>query len=177
MSNRRGHGTLAAALRRIGREPAVDSLTSILLVGGLSGSSVHQLEVAGEIMVLKVTTPSEDGQPMARARREVWFYRDLAARVPILVPRVLGLDLDERGGRDPPRRIHSVAIARRVDEVQLRPDRSTIESSSRDIHGQGGCDHLAKLASSHAQSVDCPMSGCRPNVAGTQRPRRSLHGF
>ncbi len=98
MSNRRGHGTLAAALRRIGREPAVDSLTSILLVGGLSGSSVHQLEVAGEIMVLKITTPSEDGQPMARARREVWFYRDLAARVPILVPRVLGLDLDERGG-------------------------------------------------------------------------------
>lgn len=63
MSNRRGHGTLAAALRRIGREPAVDSLTSILLVGGLSGSSVHQLEVAGEIMVLKVTTPRRMDNP------------------------------------------------------------------------------------------------------------------
>ena len=95
----RRHEALAvAALRRLGREPAADSLISRLLAGGLSGSSVHHLDLAGQAMVLKVTTPSEDRQLMVRARREVLFYQDLAAMVPVLVPRVLGLDLNETEG-------------------------------------------------------------------------------
>lgn len=89
---------VVAALRRLGREPAAASLTYHLLAGGLSGASVYRLGLAGEEMVLKVTTPGADRQVMARARREALFYRELAALVPVSVPRVLGLDLDEAEG-------------------------------------------------------------------------------
>ncbi len=87
-----------AALRRLGRAPAAASLAVRLLAGGLSGSSVYQLDLAGEDVVLKVTPPSEVQGLMERARREAWFYRDLALRVPVMVPRVLGRDLNETDG-------------------------------------------------------------------------------
>lgn len=87
-----------AALRRLGRDPATAALTSRVLAGGLSGSSVHHLDLAGDAMVLKVTQPSEDRQLMMRAGREVLFYQDLATHVPVLVPRVLGLDFNETEG-------------------------------------------------------------------------------
>ena len=87
-----------AALRRLGREPAGASFASRVLAGGLSGSVVHHVELAGQDMALKVTLPGDDRQLMVRAHREVWFYQDLATQVPVRVPRVLDLDLSETEG-------------------------------------------------------------------------------
>jgi Ser/Thr protein kinase RdoA (MazF antagonist) len=88
---------IAAALRRLGQDLA-PSTTVRLLAGGRSGSSVYHLDRAGQGSVLKVTLPDADRQGMTRARREVRFYRDLAMRVPVLVPRLLGVDFDTRAG-------------------------------------------------------------------------------
>lgn len=99
MSNYGRHETHAvAALRRLGREPAGASFASRVLAGGLSGSVVHHVELAGQDMVLKVTLPSDDRQLMVRARREALFYQELATLVPVLVPRVLDLHLSETEG-------------------------------------------------------------------------------
>lgn len=99
MSDKTRHNeVVVVALRWLGREPANAPLSVRLLAGGLSGSSVYRLDSADEVVVLKVTAPSEHRQVLARARREALFYRDLAARVPVLVPRVLGLDLEETDG-------------------------------------------------------------------------------
>ena len=87
-----------AALRRVGRAGEVDLGNVRLLAGGLSGSAVYRLDLAGEEVVLKVTLPSKDRGLMERARREAWFYRDLAPRVPVAVPRLLGLDVNATDG-------------------------------------------------------------------------------
>jgi Ser/Thr protein kinase RdoA (MazF antagonist) len=93
----RGHEAVVGALRRLGWGP--DDLLSVhLLAGGLSGSSGYRLDLAGEDVVLKVTRPSVSRQVWERAQREFLFYRDLATRVPVVVPRVLGLDLSETEG-------------------------------------------------------------------------------
>jgi Ser/Thr protein kinase RdoA (MazF antagonist) len=93
------HEALAvAALRRLGRETAAAAPSVRLLAGGLSGSFVYSLDFPDEGAVLKLTLPSGERWAMARARREALFYRDLAARVPVVVPRVLGLDHDEVAG-------------------------------------------------------------------------------
>lgn len=94
----RQEALVATALRRLGREPVGDSVASRLLAGGLSGSSVHYLDLAGKGAVLKLTSPGENRQLMARARREHLFYRELSTRVPLSVPRVLGADFDEAEG-------------------------------------------------------------------------------
>lgn len=99
MSNDGQHeARVVAALRRLGREAAADGLTVRVLAGGLSGSSVYRFDLAGEDVVLKVTRPSRHRQVLKRARREVLFYRDLVGLVPVSVPRVLGVDLDETEG-------------------------------------------------------------------------------
>ena len=93
----RHEALVGAALRRLGRGQAAP--TDIrLLAGGQSGSSVYRLSLAGEDVVLKVTLPGEHRWLMERARREALFYRDIAGRVPVSVPRVLGFDLDEAEG-------------------------------------------------------------------------------
>jgi len=89
---------VVAALRRLGREPAGTPVTVRLQAGGLLGSSVYRLDLAGEDVILKMTPPSADWHVMVRARREALFYQDLASLVPVLVPRVLGLDLGETEG-------------------------------------------------------------------------------
>jgi Ser/Thr protein kinase RdoA (MazF antagonist) len=93
------HEALAlTALRRLGREQTATSVTIRILAGGLSGSSVYHLDLAGEQAVLKLTLPGGDRRVMARARREALFYSELATRGPVSVPRVLGLDLNEKAG-------------------------------------------------------------------------------
>lgn len=87
-----------AALRRLGREPDGTFFASRVLAGGLSGSVVYHVALASEDLVLKVTLPGEDRSLMARACREVWFYRDLATLVPVHVPWVLDLHLSETEG-------------------------------------------------------------------------------
>jgi Ser/Thr protein kinase RdoA (MazF antagonist) len=87
------------ALRRIGREPVTDAMSIQVLAGGLSGSSVLALDVDGEAMILKVTVPApEHPERMEQARREVLFYQELASRVPVPVPRCLGVDFNETSG-------------------------------------------------------------------------------
>jgi Ser/Thr protein kinase RdoA (MazF antagonist) len=99
VDDRTGHEALAlTALRRLGREQTAASVTVRLLTGGLSGSSVYHLDLAGEEAVLKLTLPGRDRRAVARARREAQFYSELATRVPVSVPHVLGLDLNETAG-------------------------------------------------------------------------------
>lgn len=86
------------ALRRLGLERRTTPSTVRLLAGGLSGSSVFLLDLDGESAVLKLTLPGDCGQLMERAHREIRFYRELSSRVPLLVPRALGLDFNETEG-------------------------------------------------------------------------------
>ena len=76
----------------------------------------ERLDLAGEDVVLKVTLPGKYRQQMELARREALFYRDLAAHVPLSVPRVLGLDLDEAEG---------VVLLLAASEPSPAPDRWT----------------------------------------------------
>jgi Ser/Thr protein kinase RdoA (MazF antagonist) len=115
----RHEALIVAALRRLGREPAAAFPTVRLLAGGLSGSSVYRLGLAGEEVVLKVTLPSGDRRVMERACREALFYRDLATRVPVQVPRVLDLDLSETEG---------VVVVLAAYEPSPAPDRWTVQS-------------------------------------------------
>jgi Ser/Thr protein kinase RdoA (MazF antagonist) len=90
----RHEALVAAALRRLGVELGDGSEGWRLLAGGLSGSSVYAVDLGGEQAILKLTPPGGDRHGAEQALREHRFYRDLATRLPIKVPRVLGLDLD-----------------------------------------------------------------------------------
>lgn len=89
---------ITAILHRLGWDASAGILTGRLLAGGLSGSSIQYLDIAGQAMVLKTTPSGADQQLIQRACREALFYRDLATRVPVRVPRVLGLALDDVEG-------------------------------------------------------------------------------
>jgi aminoglycoside phosphotransferase len=55
------------------------------VAGGASGAAVHRVTVGGRDVVLKVASgPDRQG-----AGRELRFYRELAHRVPVLVPKLL----------------------------------------------------------------------------------------
>jgi Ser/Thr protein kinase RdoA (MazF antagonist) len=65
-----------------------------VLQGGISGAYTYHLHLAGKDAVLKIVVPGADPQVLVRGRREAAFYRDLAPRIPLRVPHVLGLDAD-----------------------------------------------------------------------------------
>lgn len=99
MSDCRHHKHLVGAiLHRLGWDASAGILTEQLLAGGLSGSSILYLDLADQATVLKTIPSGADRQLIQRACREALFYRDLATRVPVIVPRVLGLDLDDVEG-------------------------------------------------------------------------------
>lgn len=76
----------ASALRALGRDP---NSPAELLTGSASGSSVYRLPYA----VLKITTAESWREP---ARRELWCYRELPGRVPVLMPTLLDfVDTDD----------------------------------------------------------------------------------
>ena len=79
------------ALRRLGRAVTLDATSLRLLAGGLSGAAVYRVDLAGAAVVLKITPASVPHGLLLRARHEALFYRDLATRVPVRGPRVLGL--------------------------------------------------------------------------------------
>jgi hypothetical protein len=75
-----------AALRALGRDPKTPME---LLAGSASGSRVYRLPDA----VVKITTADSWREP---AQRELWCYRELPGRVPVLMPTLLGcIDTDE----------------------------------------------------------------------------------
>lgn len=63
----------------------------------ISGSHTFRLEFACEPTVLKVTLADSAPHVVQRARRELAFYRTLAADAPLRVPRVLASCADEDG--------------------------------------------------------------------------------
>ena len=69
-----------------------------LLQGGLSGSRVYRVTTAGGSLVLKMTPATASATALQRARREIAFYRHLAARLPLAVPRVRASAPDSPGG-------------------------------------------------------------------------------
>lgn len=90
------HDLIAAALRRLGRDPA--GLAGFrVLAGGISGSAVYALRWAGEDLVLKTTLPGSPDGVVARARHEALFYEQLAVHIPLRVPDVRALANDACG--------------------------------------------------------------------------------
>lgn len=76
-------------LPRLGQDP--NAVVNVRLLGaGVSGASVCLLEGASGNWVLKITLASAGEFVFGRAAREAAFYRELAASVPLKLPRVLG---------------------------------------------------------------------------------------
>lgn len=61
-----------------------------LLSGGASGAATYRVHGLSEPCVLKVVAAESPAYLRARGRREVRFYRELAAHVPLQTPHVLG---------------------------------------------------------------------------------------
>jgi aminoglycoside phosphotransferase (APT) family kinase protein len=88
---------IRACLERMGRNG--DDLRQYeRLQGGVSGSGTYRLVLASEEVILKVTTADREPSVRERARREAEFYRRLADRVPVRVPRPLAIVIDDGFG-------------------------------------------------------------------------------
>jgi hypothetical protein len=68
-----------------------------LLNGGVSGASTYQVRGLPAPCVLKVIAAESADYIRARGYREIRFYDELAARIPLLTPRVLASLLEESG--------------------------------------------------------------------------------
>jgi aminoglycoside phosphotransferase (APT) family kinase protein len=92
------HGEfIRACLARMGRSR--DDLRQYeRLQGGVSGSGTYRLVLASEAVILKVTAADREPFIVERARREAEFYRRLADRVPVRVPRPLAVAIDDDFG-------------------------------------------------------------------------------
>src|SRR5690242_6269537 len=89
---------ISRALGAMHRTPTGE-LRYELLQGGVSGSYTYRIEAARDDLVLKATLPGCAPYVMQRARREVFFYRHLAHKIPLRVPQVLDTFLmDESAG-------------------------------------------------------------------------------
>jgi aminoglycoside phosphotransferase (APT) family kinase protein len=88
---------IRACLDRMGRD--ADELRQYeVLQGGVSGSGTYRLELATGDVILKATPADREPHVVARARREAEFYRRLADRVPVRVPRPLAIVTDDDFG-------------------------------------------------------------------------------
>jgi hypothetical protein len=88
---------IRACLARMGRSG--DDLRQYeRLQGGVSGSGTYRLVLASGAVILKVTTADREPLVRERARREAEFYRRLADRVPVRVPRPLAVAIDDDFG-------------------------------------------------------------------------------
>src|SRR5437868_532164 len=74
-----------------------DILTYQLLHEGISGASIYQLELPEGAAILKITPAANGPVPTQRAQRELAFYQNLAADVPLSIPHIFGSYVDEEG--------------------------------------------------------------------------------
>src|SRR5687767_15954068 len=68
-----------------------------LLSGGVSGASTNQVHGLSESCVLKVIEAESAAYVRARGYREIHFYDQLAAGLPLHTPRVLTSLIEESG--------------------------------------------------------------------------------
>ncbi len=68
-----------------------------LLSGGVSGAATYRVHGLTELCVLKVIAADSAAYVRARGCREIYFYDELAARIPLHTPRVLGSLIEESG--------------------------------------------------------------------------------
>lgn len=68
-----------------------------LLSGGVSGASTYKVHGLAEPSVLKVTNAESADEVRARGYREIHFYNEFAARLPLHTPRVLASVIEESG--------------------------------------------------------------------------------
>jgi Ser/Thr protein kinase RdoA (MazF antagonist) len=68
-----------------------------LLSGGVSGASTYRVHGLPEPCVLKVTKAESSDEVRARGHREIHFYNEIAARIPLHTPRVLASLIEESG--------------------------------------------------------------------------------
>jgi thiamine kinase-like enzyme len=68
-----------------------------LLRGGVSGASTYRVHGLSESCVLKVIEAESVAHVRARGYREIHFYNELAARLPLHTPRVLASIIEESG--------------------------------------------------------------------------------
>ncbi|MGB3328935.1 MAG: aminoglycoside phosphotransferase family protein [Thermomicrobiales bacterium] len=88
--------TITRALDRLGMEGSVDPACVRRLTSGMSGSEVIAFCLDDRDVVMKRTVARAGGALDPRAVREVRFYRDLAAVVPVTVPGMIGSFLDDQ---------------------------------------------------------------------------------
>jgi Phosphotransferase enzyme family len=64
---------------------------------GISGAATYRVTIDGTDAVLKLTAARSAPHVRERARREIAFYRQMAAHVPLRVPGVIGAHTDAEG--------------------------------------------------------------------------------
>jgi hypothetical protein len=85
---------ITRALRLLNRS-GHDGVHYQLLQSGASGSYGYRISAPGGDLVLKVTLPGCPSYVLERAQREVLFYRHIATKVPLGVPRVIDTFLSD----------------------------------------------------------------------------------
>jgi Ser/Thr protein kinase RdoA (MazF antagonist) len=83
------HGRITACLRLLQRDAG--SFRFEVLQGGVSGAATYRVSLENEQIVLKVAGEGAPSYVLERARRELRFYRELAGRIPLRVPELLGV--------------------------------------------------------------------------------------
>src|SRR6185312_1488331 len=68
-----------------------------ILQGGISGAATYRLQMGEEEFVCKITHAQSEQYCFERAQREFLFYQQLAPRVPLRVPQVVGHVYDPQG--------------------------------------------------------------------------------
>ncbi len=68
-----------------------------LLSGGLSGAATYRVHGLSEPCILKVIEAESEAYIRARGSREILFYQELAAHLPLHTPRVLASLIEESG--------------------------------------------------------------------------------
>jgi hypothetical protein len=68
-----------------------------VLSGGVSGASTYRVHGSSESCVLKIIEAESADYVRARGHREIHFYDQLAARLPLHTPRVLASLIEESG--------------------------------------------------------------------------------
>ncbi len=84
-------------LSKLGRI-ADDSMTFVKIYAGRSGSTVFDINLGNEHVILKYTDPAAYSDAQSRALRELRFYEALSSLIDIPIPESFGSFADEQMG-------------------------------------------------------------------------------